>query len=123
MEEVIDTFFYLFQNIKKDRKTIISDEEMEIRMRRDETTFDPFQIFRENIRREILIDSINLMEIPSSSKGRELRRDFRRPSFAFRLMSKNMVTKAEPDSDIFYLTEKNKLRLQGRTYKPIEGTQ
>ena len=117
------TCFNLFQNIKKDRKTIISDEEMEIRMRRDETTFDPFQIFRENIRREILIDSINLMEIPSSSKGRELRRDFRQPSFAFRLMSKNMITKAEPDSDIFYLTETNKLRLQGRTYKRIEGTQ
>jgi len=85
-------------------------------MRRDKTSIDPFQLFRENIRRKLLIDSINLMEVPSSSKGR----GFRQTGLTCcdRLMSKNMVTNAEPDSDIFYLTETNKLRSQARTYIP-----
>ena len=98
----------------------ISDEEMRNRMQPDETRVDPFQVYRESLPRSLLIEPINLMRIPSSRLSRDLRRDFTQPNLNntnlfCRLASKNMVTRHEPDHDIFYLTETNKLRAIKRT--------
>jgi hypothetical protein len=98
----------------------ISDNEMRNRMIVDETRVDPFQVYRNAIHRNLLIEPVNLMKIPSCRLSRDLRRDFTQPSLNkrdlfSRLASRNMLTKREVDhNDVFYLTETNKLRAKKR---------
>ena len=88
---------------------IISDEEMKSRMRRDKTSVDPFQVFRLNIRRTILQENVNIMEIPSIRNALDLKRlsqlNQNNNSMLCRLMSMNMKTKVMPDDNFLYLTE------------------
>jgi hypothetical protein len=103
---------------------IISDEEMKCRMRRDKTSVDPFQVFRLTNRRTILLEHVNIMEIPSIRNALDLKR-FSQPnqnnnSMLSRLMSMNMKTKVMPDDNFFYLTE---LRTSIRSHAAEEDFQ
>jgi len=91
----------------------MSETEIKLNMP-NETSFNPFKGYRNNLARKLLIEPINLMKISSSRMSRNLRGDFTPPKINH-ILSKNMVTRREDDHSIFYLTETNKLRNISRT--------